>query len=201
MGFRTWKPGRLTAILVAFTAVTFAPSPAGADFNSGWYTRDPCSPNVLRDPITIVFTHNASGARSLNHVQHHLSWGYPTSGITQYFVSHGVCAAMDGQRASAGTFSSRYHIRVRKTYHGDTTWGTTAVGAPHYDQLTGCGHKVPTNGFNNGRQANINGFSGTHHTHQGTVNWGNTLPIRQCDASTAASNGNVAWFSIPNSNH
>lgn len=199
---------RLAVITAALALGLVAPvglaTPAQAHFSAGTYTYrngGPCTAGNRVDPVTVVFYSSATGARSLNHVQFHGGWTH-TSGTAQYFLSHGACQPMNGQRADGGTFSSRYHIRARTTYHSDPTWGITAMGSPHYDNLTWCGHAVPPNGFNNGRAEIVRIMDPSpHHTLAGYVNWGNTQSMRQCNGDMAASNGLVAWLSVPSWNH
>lgn len=176
--------------------------PAGAHFSAAPYThKNSCTVANRVDPVTVVFYASATGSRSLNHVQYHGGWTH-TSGSPQHFGTHGECYAMNGQRANGGSFSSRWHIRVRQTHHTDANWGTTAMGSPHRDEWTGCGHAVPSNGFNTGRTQIVNMLSPSpHHTHSHNEFWGNTQAMLQCTQQTAASNGYVAWISMPSSNH
>jgi hypothetical protein len=176
--------------------------PATAHFSAGHYTYSgSCTEANRVDPVTVVLYGSATGARVLNHVQHHGGWTHQ-SGSPQNFLTHGQCYAMSGQRANDDGLSSRWHVRVRTTYHGDDTWGTTAMGSPHRDELVWCIHAVPPNGFNAGRTQIVNMLSPSpHHTYSHNAYWGNTQSMKQCTGSTAASNGYVAWISMPAWDH
>jgi hypothetical protein len=116
---------------------------------------------------------------------------------------------MDGQRASGSTLQSRFHVRVKRTLHEDATWGVTARGDAHHEDLIWyCGHAVDkgggssglASGFDQGRRAIDQGLAGSH-TFGGTTYWGNTRQFKQCDGDYAGSNGNVTWWRIPDWNH
>lgn len=197
--------------MFALWALMLVP-PAGAHFQTYPYTLKGCPASFDRqvDPITNVFYGGAWGAHTLNHIQAHAGWSN-TSGSTQYFSSHSVCGEMAGQRASGGLTSSRFHIRIRKTYDADNTWGITSRGDAHHEDFVWyCGHAVdkggqgvgPNSGFDQGRRAIYNAFYGiAHHHFAGNVYWGNTRLFRQCDGDLAGSNGYVGWFRVPDWYH
>jgi hypothetical protein len=127
----------------------------------------------------------------------------------QYFSSHGVCAEMAGQLASGAIFQSRTHIRILHTFDSDPTWGITARGDAHHEDLVWyCGHAVDkggvssglSSGFDQGRRAIYDALEGIH-TYGGTTYWGNTREFKQCDGDYAGSNGNVGWWRIPEWTH
>jgi hypothetical protein len=144
----------------------------------------------------------------LNHIRYHLGW-WDTGGSTQSFSSEGVCGTMDGQRASGTVLQSRFHVRVKQTFDGDATWGITARGDAHHEDLVWyCGHAVDkgggssglSSGFDQGRRAIASAFMGVH-DYGGTTYWGNTRQFKQCDGDYAGSDGNVDWWRIPNWSH
>jgi hypothetical protein len=183
---------------------------ADAHFSTYLYTLKSCPASYAEqvDPINDVFYGYATADRTLNHIRAHTGWG-DTGGSTQYFSSEGVCGEMYGQRASGATWQSRFHIRVRRTYHDDATWGITARGDAHHEDLVWyCGHAVDkggvssglSSGFDRGRRAIYDAFFGSH-DYAGAVYWGNTREFKQCDGDYAGSNGNVGWWHIPNAYH
>lgn len=199
----------LALAAAALAAVAFAGSAPG-HFQTYPYTLGSCPAAYERqiDPINVVFYGNATSELALNHIRFHLNWPY-TSGSTQYFSSEGICGAMDGQRASGTTLQSRFHIRVKQTAHGDATWGITARGDAHHEDLIWyCGHAVDkgggssglASGFDQGRSAIYNALVGVH-TYAGMTYWGNTRQFKQCDGDYAGSDGNVAWWRIPGWTH
>jgi hypothetical protein len=186
-----------------------------AHFSSGLYSHKRSDCESRTDPITVVFYGYADADRTNNHIKFHAGWGGGTGG-GQHFASHGVCGA-GTRHAESGTFT-RYHIRMRKTYHGDATWATTTTGTPHHeDWVSTCnwglgGHAVDKggvsqsgsnwSGFDMGRKRIFQALYGkTGHNFAGSVNWGNTREFKQCDGDKAGSNGTVFWFRIPNSYH
>jgi hypothetical protein len=199
---------RIATLLLA-PAVFFLPAAsASAHFSVVYYSHSDSACTKRTDPITVVFYTSATAAHTLNHVQFHAGWSN-TSGSTQYFQSHGVCSSQDGQRASGGLASSRYHIRVKKTFDADAVLGTTAVGTPHHEDLVvSCGHAVDkggvgsglVSGFDQGKLKIVAAFAGVHAAKAPTY-WGNTETFKQCDGDLAGSNGYVRWYSIPNVDH
>lgn len=210
------SPKFWTLFLAVPIALVFSNS-AAAHFESGLYSHRASDCASRSDPITVVFYGYATGTRTLNHVRFHTGWG-GGSGGGQYFASHGICGA-GTQHAESGTFT-RYHIRMRKTYHDDATWGTTSTGTPHHEDwidsaISGCfpgNHAVDKggvdkggglqSGFDQGRTRIYNALIGQPgHTFGGSVNWGNTQEFKQCDGDWAGSHGTVYWFRIPNNSH
>ena len=213
---------KVWSLAAATTLALTLPSAAAAHFNSGLYSHRANNCSSRSDPITVVFYAYATGSRTLNHIKAHTGWG-GGSGGGQYFASHGICGA-GTQHAESGLFT-RYHIRMRKTYDGDTTWrGTTTVGTPHHEDWIdtineldcwpgnhavdkgGVSQPYPYNqgnsGFDQGRKRIFNALYGqSGHTYALSENWGNTQEFKQCDGDWAGSNGTVFWFRIPNSSH
>lgn len=178
---------------------------AGAHFSAGYYTfknGGPCTEGNRVDPRNLVFYRSATGTRSLNHIQAHTGWS-SQGGTTQYFQSHGYCREMTGQRGSAPLLAlARWHVRVRTTYHSDSTYRTTAQAGAHRDNTDLCGHFVPSSGFNTARNEVRNQMvPSAHHTHGRTVNSQNNAPMRQCNGLYAASDGYVYWITVPSSSH
>lgn len=212
-----------TIAVSVFLMTGSSPSEAHAVFDTYQYSVTSCPASYSKqvDPITIVFTRNAIGTRTFNHIEAHTGWSSPATGSShQYFASHGYCGQNDEQKATAcsgnnGNNCTRYHIRARKTEHADTTWGTTGVGTPHHeDWVWSCnygsgGHAVDkggvntggASGFDQGRVAIYNAFRYTYHTLEQVSVWGNTREFKQCDGDYAGSNGYVYWYLIPNSYH
>jgi hypothetical protein len=202
---------RLILLAVVIGAVAF-PGTAAAHFQSGLYSHEASDCASRIDPITVVFYGSATAGRTQNHIQYHSGWG-GSSGGGQYFASHGVCGGTTHQAYSDCGTCTRFHIRLRKTYHDDATWGTTTTGTPHHeDWIWYCGHAVDKggvdkgeglqSGFDQGRgkiYSILYGKSG--HAFGGTTNWGNTQEFKQCDGDWAGSHGSVYWFHIPNSSH
>jgi hypothetical protein len=102
--------------------------------------------------------------------------------------------------------STRFHIRVRKTWDS----GLTAVGDAHHEDFVWyCpGHSVDKggvsqgaeyySGFNWGRAQIYSRFSGkADHLFGGNAYWGNTREFLQCDGDRAGSDGLVDWWYIP----
>lgn len=201
--------GRL--LVLGFLAFLGLAPAAGAHFESGLYSHRRSDCASRSDPITVVFYAHATAARTLNHLRAHTGWGGDTSSA-QHFASHGICGAAHGEAYSG--FFTRYHVRLRRTYHADDVWGTTTVGTPHHeDWVSSCGHAVdkggvsqpwPFNrsGFDMGRKRVFDALYGQPgHTFARSENWGNTQEFRQCDGDYAGSNGTVFWFRMPASEH
>lgn len=207
--------GRRPILLAAaFLAALLVPSALLAHFDSGLYSHRSSDCESRSDPITIVFYKYGGADRANNHVRFHTGWGGGTGG-GQHFASHGNCSP-GTRHAESGTLT-RFHIRMRATYHGDATWGTTTTATPHHeDWVITCnygfgGHAVDKggvsqetqwSGFDQGRKRIFEALYGKNgHTFAGSVNWGNTREFKQCDGDYAGSNGTVFWFRIPNSYH
>ena len=201
---------KLVVLAGALVAGLLVPGLAQTHFQSGLYshTGSGCASRV--DPVTVVFYHKATAAISANHVRAHTGWG-GGSGGGQYFASHGNCGATT-RHAESGT-GTRYHIRMRKTYHEDGTWGTTTTGTPHHEDLVWyCGHAVDKggvdkgeglwSGFDQGRSRIYNALYGKPgHTFGRNQYWGNTQEFKQCDGDYAGSHGQVYWFRMPGTLH
>jgi hypothetical protein len=184
--------------------------PAGGHFQTAVYTFKSCDANAKRvDPINMLFYWSATAAQTLEQIQQHSGWS-STSGSQQYFRSHGACNPKAGQRASAGSTSSRYHIRVRGTYHWAEGIGFTSVGDAHHEDFTWCtptilGHAVDKNGdqgsgFDMGRRRLRAHFQNAGHK-WGRVFWGNTRNFKQCDGDYAGSDGWVVSVRIHSNDH
>lgn len=184
--------------------------PAFGHFQTYPYTLKGCPASYENqvDPINDVFFGSGTADRVLNHIRFHTGWS-DTSGSTQYFSSESVCGAMYGQRASGASWQSRFHIRVRRTYDDDATWGITSRGDAHHEDFVWyCGHAVDkgglsnglSSGFDQGRRAIYDAFYGAH-AYAGATYWGNTREFKQCDGDYAGSNGNVGWWRIPDGYH
>jgi hypothetical protein len=201
--------GRLVALAAVFVGLVF-PATADAHFESGLYSHTGSGCNSRTDPITVVFYGYATAERSNNHIRFHSGWGGGTGG-GQYFASHGICGATT-HHAESGT-GSRYHIRMRKTYDNDASWGTTTAGTPHHEDLIWyCGHAVDKGGVNLGEglwsgfdqgRDRIYGilYGKSGHAFGGSTNWGNTQEFKQCDGDWAGSHGSVFWFRMPSTSH
>jgi len=200
-------PAALVTAVLALTALAGA---ARAHFQTYPYTLTSCPASYDHqvDPINDVFYGSATATRTLNHIRFHTGWS-SSGGSMQSFSSEGVCGEMDGQVASGAVWQSRFHIRVKRTYDDDPTWGITSRGDAHHEDFVWyCGHAVDKggistglwSGFDQGRRAIYDAFLGQH-TYAGVTYWGNTREFKQCDGDYAGSNGNVGWWHIPGSSH
>lgn len=203
---------RLTAWLVlglpiAVVALSIA-VPAAAHFDgSDRYTHGGCPAAAGNrvDPLNVLFRAWGTHGRALSQTQSHAGWG-DDGGSTQSFADHGSCAAMHGQRASAGLLSSRYHVRVRGQ-HEDAVLGWTATGAAHHEDLVlTCGHAVDSNGpegsgFDQGRNELRSRFASAGHAISTGNWWGNTQNFKQCDGDLAGSNGYTTYITLHQVNH
>jgi hypothetical protein len=198
------------AVLVAVVVGAAIAASARAHFQTYPYTLTSCPASYDHqvDPINDVFYGSATAERTLNHIRFHTGWT-DTGGSMQSFSSEGVCGEMYGQAASGATWQSRFHIRVKRTYDADATWGVTSRGDAHHEDFVWyCGHAVDKggvssglwSGFDQGRRAIYDAFSGSHE-YAGVTYWGNTREFKQCDGDYAGSNGNVGWWRIPDTYH
>jgi hypothetical protein len=169
------------------------------------YTGEDCPvlPENRVDPITNVFTREATSYNTSIHINHHTGWGFTDVGATQYFQFETSCDAMNNQRADRD-YGDRYHIRWRQSPYYSFEHGYITTADPHHEDLARCfppKHAVDQNGpsgsgFDQGRATIYQSFVGTHHTYGGTGNWGNTELMPQCDGGWAGSNGNVGFWWI-----
>jgi hypothetical protein len=159
--------------------------PALADFNTTVYTRGSnCSGR--KDPINFVFWGpNAWWDKAGNHVQHHTGWGVPNASRQTTNV-HGTCYLDGTQRASGAFYESRYHIRIFYA-HYDRNY-SYSVGDAHWEAAIYCGHAVPPNGFDGGKNVLRDLMRRGGHT-VSTVWWGNTDRFKQCNGKYAGSDG------------
>lgn len=199
------------AFALAFTVTSGAlgSESARAHFStSGKYSHstDACTSSTNRvDPVMNVFYDEAYAPNAVgNHIQHHTGWSNQ-SGSSQWYKTHANptrCGknASESQRASACGNCDRTHIRFKQTYHGDSTWGITALGTPHEEVWVSCGHAVTyPYGFQNGRTRIYNNmvYSGGHRF-AGSKNWGNTATMKQCNNYWVGSlDGKVDYIGIP----
>jgi hypothetical protein len=184
------------------------PASVLADFNTAPYSYNNDTCTEISDPVTVIFYKYATGGYSNNHVQGHTGWTGGDGG-GQNFESHGRCYPGGKHSESAGATSSRFHIRMRKTYDGDANWGDTTAATPHHeDFIWYCGHAVDKggvnrgeglwSGFDQGRSRIYDALYGTNgHYFAGYPYWGNTWEVQQCDGDWAGSQGTVYWFRIP----
>jgi hypothetical protein len=187
----------LAAFAGALAGSLFAAAPANAHFSSGLYSHEggDCASRI--NPIGAIFYRFGGTQNAANHTAHHTGWGSNIDN-PQWFATHGVCYERDGSLASASAWDPRYHIRLRQTYHGDTSFGTTTVGTPHWEEECGTiGHAVPPNGFTRGRRQLVDhvGILGGHDYYY--EYWGNTQPFPQgCHGWVAEGDGVVVWLRI-----
>lgn len=193
----------IAALLAATTVVAEAP----AHFSSGLYShrRGDCSSRV--DPIGAVFYGPADGttggnlASAVDHAEAHTGWNVVSLGSGQWFATHGYCGYWDGELASGGAWTTRHHMRLRRTYHADPGLGFTTVGTPHYETVESCGHVVRrtlngVSGYDIARRRLHESMAAGNHT-SFSAYWGNTQPFVQCNGDIASSNGNVRFFYVP----
>jgi hypothetical protein len=148
-----------------------------------------------------IFVYLGYDSYADNHAYHH---GWPeTNGGTQWFFAH-WCASQQYQRATfAGLLDPRYHIRFFQgwgpqgpgQYDWDNTWEVWTAGDAHYEVVKLCGHVVPSDGFNRGRDRLLSDWVGPH-VWVAIQDWKNTARIRQCDGNYAASDGWVDFINI-----
>ena len=188
--------------LVVWGLALLAPPDARAHWRSYPYSLKACPAESAHqvDPVTVLFYRHGWALRSLNHIEYHTGW-HNESGSTQRFQSHGRCGRMHGQRASRCGMCTRFHVRVRRTYHGDGTLGITSLATPHHeDWVWYCGHAVDKNGaegsgFDQGRRR-LSYLMGRRHG-SSLRYWGNDRDFKQCDGDYAGSNGYVRYIPIP----
>jgi hypothetical protein len=132
----------------------------------------------------------------MNHVQHHTGWGF-TDGSSQTNRKHNDCQGMSGQRASAQTPNSRFHIRFFDA-HSDGNGTNYTVGDAHHEKAP-C-HAVDWNGSNGSgfdqgaQELKYYMYTGGHSYYY--YWWGNTDNFRQCDGGTAGSDGYFIWVYV-----
>lgn len=194
----------LVSMAVAIVALSGSAS-SWAHFQTYEYTLSGCPASSDRqvDPVNFVFWSSGSSSNALSNVSFHAGWAN-TSGTTQYFSDHNVCRAMDGQRASGGSTSSRFHIRVEQIADSDPIWGTTSRGdAHHEDFVWTClppSHAVDKNGsngsgFDQGRRELRTKLEAGGHAWESHY-WGNTRNFQQCDGDYAGSDGYTVFVQI-----
>ncbi len=178
------------ALLLAWQAIGAAA--AAAHFNTSSYTyKGDCSTRV--DPVNFGFYGPYAGWSHTGYqVGLHAGWTN-TSGSSQATWSHGSCYSMGTQRASGGSLSSRFHIRL--FWAGGDPY--TVGDAHHEDFVWYCGHAVDSNGatgsgFDWGRRTLRSDFKAAGHYTTYTW-WGNTHNFKQCDGDYAGSNGYTGW--------
>jgi hypothetical protein len=122
-------------------------------------------------------------------------------GGDQWASSHGDCTLMERQSATGCGSCTRYHVRLNQTKHQDLNGRYETVGTPHYEEQTFCGHAVPPDrgsgsGFDLGRGHLKNDWIYAYGSGKlwNVQNWGNTLPMLQCNDWAAASSGRVYWL-------
>ena len=198
---------RLVFVIAALLAAAIAAAEAWAHFSSGLYShrRGDCSSRV--DPVGAVFYGPADGTTggnlgsAVNHTEAHTGWKIVSLGSGQWFATHGYCGYWDGELASGGAWTTRHHMRLRRTYHADPNLGFTTVGTPHYETIESCGHVVRKtingmSGFDIARRRLYEGLAAGNHT-SFYRSWGNTQPFVQCNGAIASSNGNVRFIYVP----
>lgn len=172
------------------------------------YTSDSCPNSTTNrvDPITDMFTRDASAWNTRVHINHPTGWELTSLGDPQKFQVQNNCDTMTNQLASCDScFGNRAHVRYRQSPFLDFTYGTVTMTDPHQEDLARCGlyakHATDQNGasgsgFDKGRARIYQAFLGTHHTYGGSANWGNTQNMPQRDGTWAASNGIVGFWQV-----
>jgi hypothetical protein len=202
-------PGRLGVLFfVAIATVAGFGARADAHFQTYEYTSKGCPLSDYSDvdPVNMVFWNKADNGTTQGNIEYHTGWGNHSGG-TQYFSSHDVCGAMYAQIANGGVSESRFHIRIKKTYHGDDTLGTTSRGDAHHEDFVLCndlkpGHAVDSNGdqgsgFDQGRKRIRAYFDGDPGHPWYSKYWGNTRNFKQCDGDYAGSDGYTVFIKLP----
>lgn len=200
---------RLSVLAVLLIGSVASAATSLAHFQTNVYTFKSCASDAKRvDPVNLVFYSWANTDQTVEQIQAHAGWTN-TGGSTQNFRSHGVCGPMMAQRASGGVTSSRYHIRIRQTYHTAEGIGTTSTGDAHHEDFAlTCdipGHATDQNGdqgsgFDQGRRRLRQLFQGAGHAWS-SVFWGNTRNFKQCDDGYAGSDGRVVFIKIHSDDH
>lgn len=185
---------RAGSILTAVVALVLVPAAAHSfPWFSDPYTGSGSSCGGAVDPINLVWKGTNAWADDVaRNIEVHAGWT-DTSGSTQsiHVPSGGGCRSMDRQRASAGSTSTRYHIRLWRVTGTDGADKLVIGDAHHEDFVWYCGHAVDSNGsngsgFDQGRRRLVDAFS----THYEEGNWwGNTRNFQQCDGDWAGSDG------------
>lgn len=204
------------SVVLASVALFLTPTPASTHFQTYWYTHaedaicvtDPDDYRAI-DPINIVFTQYADGPAMIRRLETVAGW-YNSGGSEQWFTSHCSSGPKFDQRSDSGTANSRYHIRVKKTYHEDPdpALHITGRGDAHHEDIVvdpRCenlfGHAVDKNGpegsgFDMGREKLREIFE-----LQGYEFWyspqGNDRLMQQCDQDLASSDGWVVFIKLP----
>jgi hypothetical protein len=179
---------------------------AFADFDTDAHTYKGCPGTAANrvDPVNVVLWDWGTWDRAVSQIASHLAWS-DAGGSTQSFVDHGNCHPMQAQRASAGTTSSRFHVRLRPI-HFDTALGWTSVGDAHHEDFVWyCGHAVDSNGpsgsgFDQGRRELRTRFEAAGHDWYSRW-WGNTQNFKQCDGDYAGSDGYTVFIRAHQVNH
>jgi hypothetical protein len=192
--------GVIAAALVTFGGAAFA------HFDTGLYTHSNCPAdnNDRVDPINIVFWDWGTSDRVVSQIQSHASW-LNGSGSSQTFIDHGACFEMGAQRASSGTASTRFHVRLHPIHLDDSLRWTTVGDAHHEDFVWYCGHAVDSNGssgsgFDQGRRQLRILFESAGHSWSSRF-WGNTQNFQQCDGDYASSDGYTVFIRLHQQNH
>lgn len=196
----------LRQLLLVLAAALVLVAPAWAHFETGYYTHHDCpADNYDRvDPINVVFYDWGTWDRAVSQTQTHAGWNN-SDGSTQTFVDHGNCYSMATQRASAGVWSSRFHIRFHPIHWDDTLGWTTVGDAHHEDFVWYCGHAVDSNGssgsgFDQGRRQLRISYENAGHSWYSRY-WGNTQNFKQCDGDYAGSDGYTVFIHLHQLNH
>lgn len=189
VAYRAW----IVALTCSALVLVAGGGAARADFSSGSfsYNSGSCSSHV--DPISVVFYgYTAFYSQARADFQARSGWGGNDDGAGQYGISHGYCTPMDGQSYSGCGSCDRYHMRYNQTHHVDTKGRYETVATPHYEVETGCGHATRT--FTGARTQVINIMSPAYS--YSWQYWGNYEARPQCDGTSVANDGWVAWIDL-----
>lgn len=197
------------AFLGAASLLVTSSATAHFDTTSRYTYDGVCGHDSRVDPLNVAFYTWGTWGRAEDQVQAHAGWS-DDGGSHQLFSDHSACYDQHTQRASDGISSSRYHIRIRGQ-HDDPSWGWTATGDAHYEDIVypECGffpgHAVRENGptgsgFDWGRnQLAVSMGSAGHYYYYAWA--GSTQNFRQCDGQYARSDGNAAMIQLHQVNH
>lgn len=201
---------------VVVAALIFVPGSGFAHFQTYPYTLQGCAPSDGPvDPINFAFIYYGDGPHIVNQIEAHSSWDNPSTGTVQSFLSHDSCGPMYQSRAEwcwdGSNQCSRFHIRVKKTYDDDVTYGTTGRGdAHHEDWVWTCnyglgGHAVDQNGsngsgFDQGRRELRVAFENAGHGWSSNY-WDNRWSFKQCDGGYASSDGYTVYVALHSNYH
>jgi hypothetical protein len=204
MVLKRW-PQLSVAVVLAITAYfaggvahhAFAGYSPATTFGHYSYSNSTCTQIV--DPIGTVFTQGTGEyymGQVGNHAQHHGGWGTSSFGSQRFYTDADGCQNQHSQAADGSFWQDRHHMRWRAAW--TTITGFSFAATPHWEEVDGFTHCVPSDGFILGKNE-IWSLWVQQGAHTGTRNsyWGNTEEIQKCGSTLAANNGFVDYIPLP----